>query len=71
MNSMFHGCFALTTIYVSDKFVVDQVTSSDTMFNECNALVGGNGTAYINGKNDGVAYAHIDVAGNPGYFSGK
>ena len=37
---MFIGCSALTTIFVSDKFVTDQVTSGDNMFHMCINLIG-------------------------------
>ena len=40
MNSMFFGCSKLTTIFVSDKFVVENVTQSDNMFSFCDKLSG-------------------------------
>ena len=40
MNYMFFGCSKLTTIFVSDKFVVKNVTHSDNMFSSCNKLSG-------------------------------
>ena len=40
MNSMFFGCSKLTTIFVSNKFVVENVTQSDNMFSFCDKLSG-------------------------------
>ena len=40
MRYMFMGCNTLTTIFVSDKFVTDQVTSGDNMFHMCINLIG-------------------------------
>ena len=37
---MFASCGALTTIYVSDKFVTDKVTKGSNMFNNCKNLKG-------------------------------
>ena len=71
MEAMFDGDYVLKTIYASNKFVVDQVTNSDNMFFECRALVGGNSTACDGSSNVTASYAHIDVEGNPGYFTGK
>ena len=40
------------------------------MFTNCTSLVGGNGTTY-NSNMDGITYARIDTADNPGYFTYK
>lgn len=40
MKGMFESCGSLKTIYASDKFVVDNVTTSTDMFKDCNVLVG-------------------------------
>jgi len=67
----FRGCKELTTIYVSEDFVI---TSDDIdMFNDCNALTGGNGTQYaaVSDKKQKSKYAHIDSADNPGYLTLK
>ena len=40
MNYMFQTCPNLTTIYASDKFIVDNETTSEDMFKNCNNLVG-------------------------------
>lgn len=39
-NGMFSGCMCLRTIYVSDLFVTDNITSSEMMFNINDELVG-------------------------------
>ena len=40
MSSMFSGCSTLQTIFVSDKFVTDQVFWGDDMFIDCENLKG-------------------------------
>ena len=68
MTQMFYGCNKLTTIYVGDGWSTTNVTSSSDMFTGCTALVGGNGTTYSS-SHVNASYAHIDVDGNPGYFT--
>ena len=69
MSSMFSFAANLKTIYVSDKFSIDKVTSSDNMFNGSTNLVGGAGTTYDSSHID-KTYAHIDGGtSNPGYFT--
>ncbi len=51
MYAMFYNNEALTTIYVSDLFVTDQVTSSEHMFESCTSL-----PSYQEG-NDDKSYA--------------
>ena len=66
---MFYGCSALKTIWASSENPnFSNVTSGGNMFGNCKSLVGGNGTAFST-SNVKVDYAHIDVAGNPGYFT--
>ena len=40
MNQMFREDAKLKTIYVSDKWNVGNVTNSNSMFSQCNSLVG-------------------------------
>ena len=69
MSYMFVGVSKLRTIYVSDKFKTDNITSSTSMFNDCTNLVGGAGTTYDSNHVD-KEYAHIDGGtSNPGYFT--
>ncbi len=68
MYRMFIDDPNLVTIYVSDKWVTTAVTTDTEMFKDCSSLVGGNNTHYSS-SNVGKAYAHIDVSGNPGYFT--
>ncbi len=68
MQQMFYYCPKLTTIYVSEKWSNESVTNSVQMFRDCKKLVGGNGTVWNSGKLT-ADYAHIDVEGNPGYFT--
>ena len=63
--SMFDGCSGLTTIIANDW---SATVTSGNMFNGCTSLVGGNGTTYDADHTD-AAYAHIDTADNPGYFT--
>ncbi|UKI58215.1 MAG: hypothetical protein L6V81_01870 [Clostridium sp.] len=59
------------TIYISIKFNVDKVTSSNNMFYRNTNLVGGAGTTYDANHTD-KEYARIDGGtSNPGYFTAK
>ena len=42
MSSMFEHCRLLKSIFVSDKFVTNQITNGDKMFNDCTNLRGYN-----------------------------
>ena len=55
MNNMFYNCSALTTIYASDKFVTDLVTSSVDMFSGCKNLIGAIGYDETNTNNKDYA----------------
>ena len=69
MGRMFADCSKLTTIYVSDKWSVENLQASANMFYGCTSLVGGAGTTYDAEHTDG-AYAHIDGGtSNPGYLT--
>ena len=70
MSFMFLHCRSLKTIYASEKFKTLNVTESDNMFNDCIALIGGNGTGYDANHTD-IEYARIDKPGQPGYFTEK
>ena len=61
MRSMFNGCLNLALILATDSFTTAKVTSEYgvDMFKDCNALVGGAGTAY-NADRTGCGYATID-----------
>jgi hypothetical protein len=66
---MFSWCSNLKTIYVSDGWTTENVTSSGGMFTGCSSLVGGMGTVYDSNYLQ-EAYAHIDGGpSNPGYFT--
>ena len=69
MRSMFYGCSRLESVYVSRLFVSDKVAAWSYMFTNCDSLMGGSGTTYID---DSIEYAHIDGGvDNPGYFTGR
>ena len=67
--SMFTDCSSLTTIWASDSFVIPSGNSGE-MFTGAYALVGGNGTQCTS-ANHPSAYARIDRAGTPGFFTEK
>lgn len=66
----FTSCDLMEKIIVGPNFVVQPGAGSTSMFLNCYNIVGANGTTYDASKVDG-SMAHIDVPGNPGYFSGE
>ena len=71
MKYIFAGSKNLKTIYASDKFNTDKVTSSTNMFNNATNLIGGFGTTYDSSHID-KTYARIDGGtSSPGYFTAK
>lgn len=59
------------TIYASPSFVTNSLSSqSSSIFAQNDYLTGGNGTTYAP-PNHFPNFAHIDVPGNPGYFTRK
>ena len=76
MDFMFSHNTNLRKIYVSPyKWSINSLTTGISMFEECNNLVGSEGTSYVNMRTsdpvncDNINYAHIDKVSNPGYFS--
>ena len=70
-EGMFYGSNSLKTVYVSNKFDINKVTTSDYMFEGCSNLVGGKGTKYNSSYID-KTYARIDEGtSSPGYFTAK
>ena len=71
-HQMFTYCESLETIYAAKDFFLDSVTvtSDSDMFTGCLNLKGGNGTVYDADHTDS-AYARIDSADKPGYFTAK
>ena len=69
MSYMFNRATNLKTIYSSDKFNTDNVTTSTNMFLSSTNLVGESGTKY-NSSHIDKTYARIDGGtSNPGYFT--
>ena len=69
MWRMFENSINLKTIYASNKFNTDKVTTDVEMFSGCTNLVGGAETKYNSSYTD-KTYAHIDGGtSNPGYFT--
>ena len=65
MSGMFYGCNKLKEIYVSDKFVTDDVISSEYMFMACSSLSGD--IDWTSDKPSDKTYAKTDG----GYFRDK
>lgn len=73
-EAMFYCCTNLTTIYASNSFVIPNTAYGEFMFNECNSLVGGNGTKFSDLKIVDASVARIDEgpkSAAPGYFTYK
>ena len=71
MGYMFYYCSSLKTISVGEEWNTSAVTSSEGMFSNCTALVGGAGTTYDAEQTD-AKYARIDGGADaPGYFTAK
>ena len=69
MRNMFYVCPNLQTIYVSSEWSTEKVTTSASMFRDCDNLKGGAGTTF-DGSHDDAEYARIDGGtSNPGYFT--
>lgn len=62
MDYMFYNCPALETIFVSEKFVITALESTDDIFLNCENLKGAN--EYQSGQ-DGIEYANYQT----GYFT--
>lgn len=71
MDYMFFYCPSLQTIYASELWSTDAVTSSTLMFRSCENLVGGRDTAVATMKVYDATYACIDSATTPGYLTYK
>ncbi len=71
-SNVFYQNRELTTIYVSEKFVVKPSADKSYAFDDDNKLVGGAGTVY-NYYNNNANYLRIDDPSNgkPGYFTYK
>ena len=70
MSFMFWS-MKVKTIYASPSFVTNSLSSQSTsIFAQNDYLTGGNGTTYAP-PNHYPNFAHIDVPGNPGYFTRK
>ena len=73
MGGMFRSCSKLKTIYASESFTTENVTSSGDMFDGMSTdLVGGAGTVWSSSNPTDKTYAHIDGGvSDPGYFTAK
>lgn len=70
MTKTFYNCKKLTTIYVSDSWTIDAVTSGNETFYNCLVLEGQNNTSYIS-SNISYSYAVVDTSETPGYLTLK
>ena len=60
-----NGTIAIVAV---PAFNTENIEHSDDMFNNCNNLVGENGTTYDSTHKDDFVYARIDKENEPGYF---
>ena len=69
VEGMFNSCSELTTICCNtDWRTSPALTKSNSMFSNCDKIVGDKGTTFVNDKD--VTYAHPDGGkSDPGYFS--
>lgn len=69
MDWMFRDCWNLETITVGDSWTNAQVAAADSMFYDCESLVGGAGTRY-DSTHINYTYARVDGGADaPGYFT--
>lgn len=66
---MFQNASRLQTIKATSNFIVRDGVVSNDMFGNNIQLVGGNDATYNELSPKDKTYAHIDVPGNPGYFT--
>jgi surface protein len=73
ISNMFYYCRKLQTIYCDDDWSASTaLTDATGVFVNCDALVGGNGTAYNNSNPSDKTYARPDEGtSTPGYFTKK
>ena len=72
MSNMFSGSSNLVTIYVGEGWNTDNVTSSSSMFYNCQNLKGGWSTTYKSTNPHDKTYAKVDGGiYDPGYLSYK
>ena len=71
LDDMFNSCKSLKTVYVSDKWSTENVTSTKYVFSwNIENLVGGKGTRCYNSGKYSKEYAKIDGGTtSPGYFT--
>mgnify|MGYP002853318661 CR=1 FL=1 len=62
VSQMFNGCTGLQAVFIGDGWDMSNVTDSDSMFYNCNAIVGQDGTTYDETNID-VSVAHADEGG--------
>ena len=71
MTEMFNGCEKLETIYASQLWNTDALTTGGNMFKGCTALTGGSGTKFDENHVD-PDYARVDGGKEaPGYLTYK
>ena len=69
LDSMFYGDSNLKTIYVSNTWNTANINANSVFYN-CTALVGGNGTIFDSNKTD-ATMAVVDTPSTPGYLTLK
>jgi len=70
---LFYGCTSLQKVIVGDKWDLPNCKSPyasdfESVFDNCRALVGQNGTSWLSTQFNDASYARVDTADAPGYF---
>ena len=68
-GSMFYGCGRLQAVFVTSAFAVESGSDTTSMFENCNALVGGYGSDYKSLAGNWQAAARIDSMETPGLLT--
>ena len=70
VSRMFFLSTNIETIYCnSDLSKLPDIEESKDLFGMCLQLTGGAGTSFLSVGGGGIAYAHPDAEGNPGFFT--
>lgn len=68
-SNMFYGCGKLQSVFVADAFVAGSGADTTSMFEHCDALVGGYGSDYKTLQGNWQAAARIDSMATPGLLT--
>lgn len=68
-SNMFYGCGKLQSVFATDAFVAGSGADTTSMFEHCDALVGGYGSDYKTLQGNWQAAARIDSMATPGLLT--